>query len=186
MALYLWGGREMSQFRFDFDFLKNRYDYELQRKEQLTTALTLPVAVLSALGGAVIAMARSFSYREALLTRSFYLVFLTDGLAFFICLIFLARAYHRQTYVFLPLLRDIDNSQGEFLKFASLMAGGEGEVLAAFENQMRGRMIDAADRNTQTNDERSGLLHRARLSLYTVLFLTAVTGIPYVIDQVRY
>jgi len=66
------------------------------------------------------------------------------------------------------------------------MAGGEGEVLDAFENQMRERMIDAADRNTQTNDERSGLLHRARLALFAVLFLTAVTGIPYVIDQVRY
>lgn len=176
----------MSQFRFDFDFLKSRYDYELQRKEQLTTALTLPVAVLSALGGAVIAMARSFSYRDALLTGSFGLVFVVDCAAFFVCLVFLASAYHRQTYVFLPLLRDIDRSREEFLDFSSAMAGGETEVLEAFENQMRGRMIDAADGNTQTNDERSGLFHRARSALYAVLFFTAVGGIPYVIDQVRY
>jgi hypothetical protein len=27
----------------DFDFLKDRYDFELQRKEQLTSALALPV-----------------------------------------------------------------------------------------------------------------------------------------------
>ena len=44
----------MAEFQFDFDFLKSRYDYELQRKEQLTTALTLPVAVLTGLGGAII------------------------------------------------------------------------------------------------------------------------------------
>src|SRR2546428_9362621 len=143
----------MSQFRFDFDFLRNRYDYELQRKEQLTTALTLPVAVLSALGGAIVAMARSFSYREALLTWSFGSVLSADGLAFFVCLVYLARAYHRQTYVFLPLLGEIDKSREEFLEFATVMAGGEAEVLEAFENQMRQRMIDAADRNTQTNDE---------------------------------
>jgi hypothetical protein len=86
--------REMAEFRFDFDFLKNRYDYELQRKEQLTTALTLPVAVLTGLGGAIVAMARSFSYRDALVTWLFSPVLVADGIAFFVCLVYLARAYH--------------------------------------------------------------------------------------------
>ena len=54
--------------KFDFDFLKSRYDYELQRREQLTAALTLPVGVLTVLGGAMTAMARSFSYQDGLLT----------------------------------------------------------------------------------------------------------------------
>ena len=44
--------------KFEFDFLKDRYDYELQRREQLTAALTLPVGVLTILGGAMAAMAR--------------------------------------------------------------------------------------------------------------------------------
>jgi hypothetical protein len=98
----------------------------------------------------------------------------------------LARAYHRQTYVFLPLLRRIDQSREEFLAFAGVMAGGVDEVLAEFEKQMRGRMIDAADSNTQTNDERSGLLNRARVALYGVLLLTAIAGLPYILDQVRF
>ena len=50
--------------KFDFDSLKSRYDYELQRREQLTAALTLPVGVLTVLGGAMTAMARSFSYHR--------------------------------------------------------------------------------------------------------------------------
>lgn len=40
----------------DLKFLKERYDFELQRKEQLTSALTLPVGVLSGLGGLMAAM----------------------------------------------------------------------------------------------------------------------------------
>ncbi|OFW47291.1 MAG: hypothetical protein A3J29_08875 [Acidobacteria bacterium RIFCSPLOWO2_12_FULL_67_14b] len=176
----------MPGFRFDFDFLRNRYDYELQRKEQLTAALTLPVAVLSALGGAIVAMARSFSYLEPLLTWSFGTILAAEGFAFVACLAYLARAYHRQTYVFLPMLGEIDKSREEFLEFAPAMAGGEAEVIEAFETQMRQRMIEAADRNTQTSDERSGLLHRARLALYAVLVLTAAAGIPYVIDQVSF
>lgn len=176
----------MSKFRFDFDFIKNRYDYELQRKEQLTSALTLPVAVLSALGGAIVAMARSFSYQDVVLTWPFASILVAEAITFFACLTYLARAYHRQTYVFLPLLESIDRSRDEFLEFAPGMAGGEAEVLDAFETQMRKRMIDAADRNTQTNDDRSGMLHRARLALYGVLVAVALSGIPYVVDQVRY
>ena len=61
----------MTLFRFDFDYLKSRYEFELQRKEQLTGQLTLPVAVLGLLGSAIVAMARSFSYREIALTIPF-------------------------------------------------------------------------------------------------------------------
>ena len=49
----------------DFSFIKSRYDYELQRREQLFTALTLPVGILTVLGSAIVAMARSFSYRDS-------------------------------------------------------------------------------------------------------------------------
>lgn len=84
------------------------------------------------------------------------------------------------------MLEDMDASHVEFLKFAQIMAGGEAEVLEEFEKQMRGRMINAADRNTETNDERNGLLHRARIALFAVLLLATVAGFPYVIDQVRF
>ena len=176
----------MTLFRFDFDYLKSRYEYELQRKEQLTAQLTLPVAVLGLLGSAIVAMARSFSYREMVLTIPFVTILGSAGLAFLICLVYLGRSYHRQTYVFLPMLEDTDASRTEFLKFAPVMAGGEAEVLEEFEKQMRGRIINAADRNTETNDERSGLLHRARTALFAVLLLATVAGLPYVIDQVRF
>ncbi len=175
----------MPVFKFDFEFLNARYEFELQRKEQLTTGLTLPVGVLGGLGSLLALMARSFSYSRSFLTWSFIPILTLAIIAFFVCLLYLARAYHRQTYVFLPLLVEIESSRAEFLKFAPIMAGGEAEVLDEFEKQMRERMIAAADRNTETNDERSGLLHRARLALFSVLFLTAVAGLPYVIDQLR-
>ena len=176
----------MTLFRFDFDYLKSRYEFELQRKEQLTGQLTLPVAVLGLLGSAIVAMARSFSYREIVLTIPFVVLLFGAALAFLVCLVYLGRSYHWQTYVFLPMLEDTDRSRTEFLKFASVMAGGEAEVLAEFEKQMRERIISAADRNTQTNDERSGLLHRARLALFAVLLLSTVAGLPYIVDQVRF
>ena len=61
--------------KFDFDFLKDRYDYELKRKDQITAALTLPVGILITLGTVMVAMAQSFSYTGGYLTW-FFLLFL--------------------------------------------------------------------------------------------------------------
>ena len=69
--------------KFDFDFLKDRYDYELKRKDQITAALTLPVGILIALGAAMAAMARSFSYTDGYLTWCFLLSLGSAAVAFF-------------------------------------------------------------------------------------------------------
>lgn len=172
--------------RFDFDFLKDRYNYELQRREHLTAALTLPVGVLTVLGGAMVAMARSFSYQDGLLVWIFGILLCVDVVAFFLCLLDLGRAYHRQKYIYLPLLADLEQAQEEFRDFNSYVEATGGEVEETFDEHFRRRLIDAADRNTENNDYRSGQLHWARIALFAVLALTALMGIPYVVDQVRY
>ena len=69
----------------DFEFLKDRYDFELDRKEMLTAALTLPVGVLSVLGGALTAMARSFTYSNQLVTGLFVVFVVSAVASFFAC-----------------------------------------------------------------------------------------------------
>lgn len=171
---------------FDSDFFRDRYDYELRRREELTGALSMPISVLTVLGGAMGAMARSFSYRDQPLTWAFGIL-LGLAVAFFVvCMVRLARAYHPQKYMYLPLLGAIQRSREEFLGFAKFMARSEGEVLDTFEKQFHEHIIDAADRNTRNNDHRSDQLHLARIALFWVLTLTALLVIPYVVDQVRY
>ena len=96
--------------KFDFNFLKDRYDYELKRKDQITAALTLPVGVLIALGTALAAMARSFSYTDGYLTWCFLIFLGLAAGAFFLCVVYLGLAYHRQTYWYLPQLRGMSRS----------------------------------------------------------------------------
>src|SRR6185503_14850417 len=97
----------------DFDFLKDRYDFELQRKEQLTTALSLPVGVLGGLGSLLAVMVRSFVFRRDVTSWIFGLAIAAALCAFFGCLVQLARAYHRQRYRFLPLLCELDEKLEE-------------------------------------------------------------------------
>ena len=77
---------------FNFEFLKDRYECELDRKEKLTAALTLPVGILTGLGGILAVRARSFTYRDTLLTWTFAPFMVAAVVAFFVCLLFLTQA----------------------------------------------------------------------------------------------
>jgi hypothetical protein len=169
----------------DFDFLKSRYDFELQRREQQTASLGLPVGVLGGLGSVTALMARSFTWTE-LRTIVFFGPLLVFGVvAFVVCMVYLSRVYHRQTYVFIPKLADLENALQEWRDFyQDVKVPGADEDF--FEQEFRKRIIDATDRNTDINDERSALLYWARVWLLTVLWITTLAGIPYVADQVRH
>jgi hypothetical protein len=81
----------------DFNFLKDRYDHELARKEQLTAALGLPVGVLGGLGSLLAVMVRSFGFQNDATTWAFGFTIVPAISCFFGCLLQLVRAYHRQT-----------------------------------------------------------------------------------------
>ena len=66
------------------------------------------------------------------------------------------------------------------------MAGGVDEVIDDFEDELTRRIIDAADRNTRSNDRRSKFLHWSRVSLFAVLISVACSGVLYVFDQKRF
>jgi hypothetical protein len=165
-------------------FYKDRYDFELQRKEQLTNALGLPVATLSILAGAIIAMANSFTYEHGPLSLAFGGVVLVDLVAFVVCLVYLGLAYHRQDTVYLPKLRDWEDWEQEYSEWKSYVRGTGGEEIEP-EPTLQDRVIDAADKNTQANDARSGLLYWARVWMFGVLILTAFAAVPYMLDQGR-
>ena len=124
----------------DFAFLKDRYDFELQRKEQLTTALALPVGVLGGLGSLLAVMVRSFGFRGEATSWIFGVAIVAAICSFFACMVQLARAYHRQTYKFLPLLKVLDEKLEEWREFYEMAghAGAEEDFFNAYiANQVR-------------------------------------------------
>jgi hypothetical protein len=169
---------------FDSEFVRVRYDFELRRKDDITNALTMPITVVSGVGGVLVAMARSFTYRGSLTWWGFVPLVVADVVSLFFCLVSLARAYHLQTYVYLPLLKDLDDAKEAFQEFNQYIESTGGEVDETFEGDLRRRIIEAADANTQTNEKRTETLRVARLWLFAVLWLTALAGIPYVFDQI--
>jgi hypothetical protein len=125
----------------DLKFLKERYDFELQRKEQLTSALTLPVGVLSGLGGLMAAMVRSFPNKTLWLTVPFAVAFALDVVAFFVCLVYPARTYHRQKYLYLPLLKELEEWEQAFREFNNYAVATD-DIEETFSTHLRERIIE--------------------------------------------
>ncbi|MDP3719019.1 MAG: hypothetical protein Q8T13_14750 [Acidobacteriota bacterium] len=173
--------------RMDDKFVLDRYNYELQRKEHLNGSLTLPVALLTAIGGACLAMIRSFTFQEDPITTVFFLLIIAAGWALVYCVGLLFWTYHRQDYAYLPLLKDLDRWAEEDHDWRRYAEDNGADVAHEpdFATRLRTGMIDAADANTQKNDERSGWLHKARQSLIRAFVATALAAIPYALDQVR-
>jgi hypothetical protein len=76
--------------------------------------LTLPVGILTGLGGLIAVMFRTFSYAVAELTAPFVSFLGLATLAFVACLVFLALAWHSSQYEYLPLLGSLDQSMEEY------------------------------------------------------------------------
>ena len=192
------------KMKFDFDFLKDRYDDELKRKEQITAALTLPVSVLVVLAGGWVSMMRSFSYMDGFLTCWFLIFLCLAAVAFWACVVYVGRAYI-EPYIYLPHLGDLHKARETSLELynqvflrqlneeefqsGSYDDSSQHEEYAdnVFERSLEMRIIEATDANTKTNDRRSHrYLYRARLAIFFVLVSIAIAGVPYGLDQVRY
>jgi hypothetical protein len=167
------------------DFLKERYDFELDRKDKLTAALALPVGVLTVLGGLGTAMLNSFTFADQTLSAIFVVSLLGGFIAFTSCLVFLGRAYLAQTYAYLPLLGDLKKFEDEMAEFSRVMAGGDAEVAEEFNDEFQRRIIAAADANTLSNDERSKWMHWSRIMLFVIVGFAYIAGVSYGADQVR-
>lgn len=174
---------ETSPDPLDFAFIKAQYDFELQRREQLTAALSLPVGVLSGMGSLMVVMARSFVFGALPLEVPFCVAMTAATIFFAACLLNLSQAYHQQTYVYLPPLADLERSLQEWRAFYE-EAGYEGVERDFFLHDLRGRVIEAADQNTRNNDERSALLYRARVCLFGLLAAISAAGLIYTLNQI--
>lgn len=128
-------------------------------------------------------MIRSFVFEGDLLSYLFGTTVMAAVASFFGCLLHLARAYHRQTYRYLPQLKRLQEKLDEWRSFY-LDAGYAGAEEDFFTHELRAHIIDAADWNSENNDVRSALLYWARVWLFWLLGLTTAAGAAYAAQQV--
>jgi hypothetical protein len=167
----------------DFTFLKQRYDFELERRDRLTAGVSLPAGFLTALGSVMALMARGFSYENHALTNVFVLALASGAFALVVSVSLLAWAYGSWRYEQLPRLRFLQTREDDFRRFYRSLGRTAADATEAFDLEIRSQVIEAADWNAKLNNYRARLMHYANTALLAVLLFAAIAGVAYIVDQ---
>ena len=154
----------------DLEFLTGRYDRELDRKDQLTSAVNFPVTILVLLGSALVAMTQGMDFDGSPISVAFIMALLFTAVFVVASLYNLAYAYMGEDYEVLAKLDDIENAEGELNP-------------EEFDDALRTSIIDATDSNAEMNQTRQAFLGWGNQFMLMAVGFTAITGVFYVFAQ---
>ena len=141
----------------DLQFLLDRYKWELDRRDKISSAVNFSVTIIilvSGLLGALLPKLQLVSPSVVLLVVG---LFLTAGISGAVSLSWFIRSYHGSKYTYLPLLADLEAAKESWRAFYE-DAHATGAEEDFFTHEFRGRIIEAADANTRTNDRRQAAM----------------------------
>ena len=171
----------------DFDFIKDQYSFELERKNQLSIALNLPTGVLIVLGSLLGFFAKEFPYDlSPVITIIFFLILGIAMILFFIAVCYLIQSFFGYKYSFIPTpgrLKDYydkllhhHRSLYDYYKSLEEYYGVEPkendypkpEELAKqdFQEFLSQKYISATNKNAKNNNSKSARLHSAKFFSY--------------------
>jgi hypothetical protein len=165
------------------DLASRLYERELERREHLISAVSLPAGILAIVGGLLGAVATDFSYSVKILSPFFTVALIAAGLCFVWSLVFLVRAHVGHTYTYLANPEELRQFYVGTLAHYSDQPDPAAAAKVDFDDFLIRRYVAAADKNTNTNDRKSETLHQANRALATALVPALLCGILYAADK---
>lgn len=157
----------------NFQFLTDRYKWELDRKDKISSAVNFPVTILALVAGL---LGTLFSKLQLVPPRimllSVLLFLIAVGLGFKSAFEFM-RAYHGTSYSYLPLLRDLETMRLQL----EAQEDPDDEPDREFTLKLGERIIEATDGNTASNDRRQAFLERGNIALIWMIVFTGSCGL---------
>ncbi len=164
------------------ELLREQYAFELNRKQQLESSLTLPVAVLTGLGGVGFSYARSFSYGYNLKTYVFLVALIGAAISFVSVFYYLIRATHRFMYEVIPSSLELLTYYEQACDYHE-SAGIRSRADKDFELKMKHAYANASTKNMQNNISKAGYLYRAYMGLVMGTVFLAICAGPYLANE---
>jgi hypothetical protein len=167
------------------DLYRRIYDEEWRRRDAIQASITLPITLVSVLGGALFVFARSFSFAVDPLTFWFTVPFTVAAVACAVTIYFLVRTSFGYLYRRIPWPDDIRRHHNALHSFHESQGDPPGLAERAFDDFLIARLVDAAERNARNNVDSGQYLYRAHQALIVTLVAIILTALPYLIDQRR-
>lgn len=167
----------MKQKRLDFE--RQHYYFELQRKDRLSTSVSIPLGILTALFGAATYF---FNKIENFSSGVGCLIFGIAVLLMFFALIYatycLVKSYWAYKYKCIPTSKEIEDYLTELNKYYNTYPDAPGSVEEKYEEFLLNYFIETNEANIRNNDTKSSYLHKVTSTLILALILSAILIIP--------
>lgn len=165
---------------------RDLYEAEVSRRDRLRGSLSLPVGVLTVVGGALVATTASFPAAADWRLATLFWIFSTAAVvAGLLCATHLVRSFHGRTYSLIAspkLLREHYLALDVWHKNSQTLAHQDA-AKADFSDWLDERYVEAADHNRNQNNQASKELFVATRCLAWCLIATCLTYPTYVLAK---
>lgn len=165
------------------ELYKNHYFFELSRKDQLASAVTIPAGLLTIIGGAIVTIAHTIDMPFTRLEISELILLGLATVCVFISIYFLIRSYFHYGYGFIATTLEIKKYKEELEDYYQGTKKVNKKVNCEIEEFINNQYVKHTDLNTRNNDRKSSYIHKANWALILSLVFTILTGIPFVIKS---
>lgn len=166
--------------------LKEFYDAEVQTRDQLRGAVSIPIGLLSVLGTVLLAMVGKFASDSLALTWLFTTAIICSAYFVLRAAYYASRVIHGQQYARLPTALELVNYQRNVYEWETQYGNAiaaQKIAEAAVESHLQSVYATAADHNALKNNYKSDKLYRCNRAMVFAACLAAVAGIAFGVDR---
>lgn len=176
------------------EFFKEAYYFELKRRQELTTSLTIPIGIASFFVGAIFYYLQTFKFFPSNgVGYVFVLLVLFALISVVISIYYQFRSYYGYIYGYLPRLDDLNNFYDDLLEYGNSYnkyleeIGKEIVDPKLFADQKYKEEISeayllAVVKNFENNRLKSVYLHNANGALIFTFVFLLMSSIPYFVN----
>jgi len=156
---------------------KESYTHELERRNELRRALSVPVSIAVVFAGAQFSLFRAFPWEvsEWPMAIGFGVTWAVAVLSWIALVVFLIWGHVGYPYAYIATPKELRDYRNELAQHDETAICDE-KINAELEQFLEVEYANNAHHNSIKNDKKSAFLHRANQALVVSLLFTAVSG----------
>ncbi len=167
-----------------FDFYKDLYFKENERRQEVLNSLNIPIAIITALSSATYFFITSFDYNiESFLTGIFISLISITGICLLFSIYFLIRAFSDFTkgyeYSGIPYAKELYDWNKSLEDYYQEHEGNKDLAKDHYLKFITENLVKHTEHNMYVNDKKHGYIYRSKKFLIISLVLTLITLIPF-------
>jgi len=167
-----------------FDFHKELYHIENDRRYTISESLSIPIAIVTGLLSFLFYLVTSFDYtQDGCMECGFLLFAVIGGIPLCVAVYSLIRAFSNLTtgfeYKGLPYPKDLLDHRQKLVAYYTQYGKGEPEANEKYQQYLIEKFAEHADHNTLVNDQKTRHVFNAKRSMVYALVGIGLACIPF-------